>query len=260
MTAWRSGIIGAAFLSACQLLLEASPEQLVEGAHCQDGADNDGDDATDCEDTDCASAPACIPPVVCGDGVRQAPEVCDGEDLGGQDCASLGFLGGALTCTEDCAALDDAACFRPEDCQNNQEDDGDGLLDCADPDCALACQDACNVPSAITEDTDLTGSNEGHTASQDGGTGPGCFGTSAPEVAYAVDPPLSGTMRLTLSAQVELGVYVRTACDDQNSVLLCHLGPDPVELPVTEGVPLFVIVDGRAGDVGDFFLSVRFLP
>ena len=46
----------------------------------------------------------------CGDGVRHAEaEVCDGEDLGDADCASEGFVGGTLACTERCE-LDTTAC------------------------------------------------------------------------------------------------------------------------------------------------------
>ena len=42
---------------------------------------------------------------VCGDGVRDGSEQCDGADLGGATCASLsgGFVqGGTLTCNPDC--------------------------------------------------------------------------------------------------------------------------------------------------------------
>jgi hypothetical protein len=40
---------------------------------------------------------------VCGDGVRDAPEDCDGADLGGADCTTLGFYDAAgLACTAYC--------------------------------------------------------------------------------------------------------------------------------------------------------------
>lgn len=38
----------------------------------------------------------------CGNGSREAPEACDGLDLGGIACGDLGFLGGALACAADC--------------------------------------------------------------------------------------------------------------------------------------------------------------
>lgn len=51
------------------------------------------------------------PKPFCGDGVIDPEESCDGTDLGGHSCESLGFvLGGVLTCTEDCE-LNVAGCF-----------------------------------------------------------------------------------------------------------------------------------------------------
>lgn len=70
----------------------------------------------------------------CGDGVREGDEACDGEDLAGNTCPSLGFDGGELGCV-DCE-FDTSDCFRVERCDNGTDDDGDGLTDCADPDCA----------------------------------------------------------------------------------------------------------------------------
>jgi hypothetical protein len=48
----------------------------------------------------------------CGDGVRSADEACEGDDLGGETCASRGFALGALRCGSDCA-LDVSGCFTP---------------------------------------------------------------------------------------------------------------------------------------------------
>ncbi|HDP36736.1 MAG TPA: hypothetical protein ENN27_02525, partial [Candidatus Atribacteria bacterium] len=38
----------------------------------------------------------------CGDGVIQSDEECDGDNLGGATCVSLGFSGGILSCRNDC--------------------------------------------------------------------------------------------------------------------------------------------------------------
>ncbi len=47
---------------------------------------------------------------VCGNGVVDGDESCDGEDLGGQTCADRpGFVGGTLTCLNDCT-FDTAQC------------------------------------------------------------------------------------------------------------------------------------------------------
>ena len=39
---------------------------------------------------------------VCGNGVIEGTEACDGLDLGGQTCLTLGFDGGSLVCAGDC--------------------------------------------------------------------------------------------------------------------------------------------------------------
>lgn len=41
-------------------------------------------------------------PNQCGDGALQGSESCDGFELNGASCQSLGFVDGSLTCTEDC--------------------------------------------------------------------------------------------------------------------------------------------------------------
>ena len=48
-------------------------------------------------------------PPVCGNNVKESGEACDGNDLGGQTCASQGFSGGTLTCNGDCS-LNTSAC------------------------------------------------------------------------------------------------------------------------------------------------------
>ena len=39
---------------------------------------------------------------VCGNGVKEGGEQCDGSDLGGTTCQSLGYSGGTLSCNADC--------------------------------------------------------------------------------------------------------------------------------------------------------------
>jgi len=65
----------------------------------------------------------------CGDGIIQAEEEeeCDGVELGGASCESLGFHGGALSCAADCT-LDLSACEDAGRC-------GDGEVQSLDEDC-----------------------------------------------------------------------------------------------------------------------------
>ncbi len=50
-----------------------------------------------------------IEPALCGNGIRQPGEECDGNDLGGQTCVSLGYVGGTLSCKADCT-FDTSGC------------------------------------------------------------------------------------------------------------------------------------------------------
>jgi hypothetical protein len=87
--------------------------------------DSDGDDLTNGQelgDPDCAWRPGqplpgqpttnpaeARDPDRCGDGLSQAGEACDGEDLDGLTCVSLGFMDGELVCGAHCI-LSSMAC------------------------------------------------------------------------------------------------------------------------------------------------------
>ena len=60
------------------------------------------------------------PVVLCGNGMLDGPEECDGANLDAMDCTTLGFTGGALTCTPSCI-FDKSKCTSPS-C-------GDGTVD-----------------------------------------------------------------------------------------------------------------------------------
>lgn len=64
-------------------------------------------DAT--ETTDTSTTGGTGVDAVCGDGVAEGKEACDGDDLAGASCISEGFYSGALACDVDCL-LDTAAC------------------------------------------------------------------------------------------------------------------------------------------------------
>src|SRR5690554_5593843 len=92
----------------------------------------------------------CTAPWTCADGIIQAPEVCDGEGLGGADCASLGFDKGTLGCANSCLEFDTAACVSDGECapktcategaQCGAIDDGcGGTLDCGECAGDLSC-------------------------------------------------------------------------------------------------------------------------
>ena len=110
---------------------------------CTDGIDNDGDGATDCEDSDCADQ--CTED--CFDGIDNDGDTfvdCDDADCAGQcteDCTDgMDNDGdGLIDCDdEDC----DGSC--PEVCDDGRDNDGDGLIDCDDEDCDGSCPEVCD--------------------------------------------------------------------------------------------------------------------
>lgn len=79
----------------------------------------------------------------CGDGKRNGPEACEGGDLGGATCQSLGFSGGTLTCSASCTH-NTAGCQQIV-CGNGQCQQGEDSCNCPgdcpdDPNSCSPCQ------------------------------------------------------------------------------------------------------------------------
>lgn len=152
---------------------------------CNNGHDDDGDGLIDCQDPDCADFLACLPVnEVCdngqdddGDGDRDCNDsdcehhvACRPED---SCCAAHDTPGCHDYEIESCVCAQNAWCCEMEwdevcvamvsslscgeclpttevSCNNGTDDDGDGLLDCLDPDCdgnaECSCDSAHNSP------------------------------------------------------------------------------------------------------------------
>ena len=100
---------------------------------------------------------------VCGNGVKEPGEACDGSDLGGATCSTQGCTGGSLSCTvacdydrsacTGCAACDlDGTCEAGEDCTNCAADCissqgascGNDVCEVANGEDCLSCPQDCN--------------------------------------------------------------------------------------------------------------------
>jgi cysteine-rich repeat protein len=82
---------------------------------CDDANATSGDGCSSTCQTEpgyvCVGQPSvCSSGHVCGDNLAEGPEVCDGTDLRGQSCLSLGFSGGTLQCATDCTNYNTSTC------------------------------------------------------------------------------------------------------------------------------------------------------
>jgi hypothetical protein len=80
----------------------------------------------------------CSGPASCGDGTKDGSEVCDGNDLDGQTCETIGAGTGTLACAANCVIFDTTGCICAPSC---------GGLECGpDPVCGESCGE-CEVGS-----------------------------------------------------------------------------------------------------------------
>jgi hypothetical protein len=119
------------------LPLLACPDQPDDSAPpvvdeiCDDAIDNDGDGATDCDDSECANLFVCKNPPVDAGPAHDAGPASDATIApadGGQSIPADGGNGGS-------GPGDTGAALGDEICDDEIDNDGDLLLDCADPDC-----------------------------------------------------------------------------------------------------------------------------
>jgi hypothetical protein len=112
-----------------------------------DGDAGDGDGDGDAGDGDGDGNQA-----MCGNGVVEDGEVCDGTELAGSDCISLGFTGGTLECDEACQ-FNTKGCTM-EFCGNGILEPGEACdgMDIGDADC-IALGEGPGTPGCTVECT-----------------------------------------------------------------------------------------------------------
>ncbi|WP_437946503.1 DUF4215 domain-containing protein [Sorangium sp. So ce296] len=144
-----------------------------------------------------------------------------------------------------------------EECDDGNTTSGDGCSSTCVYELDVLCEDAAEL--AIGENTGSTTAG----ASVFEGS---CIGWDLPEAIHRFTPPSDGTLTLTLSAEADLGFYVREGCADFGSELGCAddggRGDDEtLAIDVAGGEPLFVIVDTYLPiGGGAYTLTVDFTP
>lgn len=197
----------------------------------------------------------------CGNGVRDLGELCDGDDFGDQTCKTFGFDTGSLRCTH-CVIFTDG-CAGDENCTDGQDQDGDGKVDCADSDCATACQSSCAGLELLGDPTVVVGNTVGHASELT----PSCVDSSVSgrELVYRFVPGNTGVVEITLhpTFTTDLNLSVRKSCANGASELGCSarsIGPNTdkrLVVPTQTGETVFVVIDGTGPGVqGGFTLEL----
>jgi cysteine-rich repeat protein len=198
---------------------------------------------------------------VCGNGVREADEDCDGADFGdaGTSCQRVGFSAGLLRCTLSCA-FDTGLCSGIEVCNDDRDNDGDDKADCSDPDCAAFCADPCGNAPAISDPASVKGSTEGRGATID----PSCkdpTGASGSEIVYRFSAQNTGMLDVLLTSTNQLNVSIRGTCANAATESACAPAGRRIATPIAKDQTVFVVVDGyESGSAGKFDLLVKSRP
>lgn len=190
---------------------------------CDDGTDNDGDQAIDCADVDCFNDPVC--------NVAGEASCADGMDNDGNN----------LTDCEDPICILNPCCAAPvEFCTNGVDDNANGLIDCEDPECR--CAPNCGPWSAEacgnSIDDDCDGDND--CADSDCTAHPACLDCLDPFADLDLDGDVDSTDFARWQRCVTVnGAPVATGCecldrdgdhvidiDDLDAFVFCASGPN----------------------------------
>ena len=198
---------------------------------------------------------------VCGNGVLEGDESCDGADFGaaGPSCQRVGYSQGVLLCTLTCT-FDKSQCTGFEVCDDLRDNDGDNKIDCSDPDCADVCANTCGSVSTLSDPATVKGSTEGRGKSLD----PSCkdpTGPSGSEIAYRFTAQNTGKLDVLLSSSNQLTVSIRGTCASATTESACAPAGRRIAAPIAKDQTVFIVVDGyEAQAEGKFDLSVKSRP
>ncbi|MEZ4383600.1 MAG: hypothetical protein R3A79_19875 [Nannocystaceae bacterium] len=97
-----------------------------------DGTSTSGDSDTSTTGTGTDTDTDTDGPDLCGNGVLDENEVCDGDKFGGKTCLDFGWTGGKLGCADDCSAISQSNC-----CQGGGSACSGSKPCCANLECTL---------------------------------------------------------------------------------------------------------------------------
>ncbi len=208
--------------------------------------------------------------VTCGDGEVNGDELCDGDDLNGATCASLGYNGNGTVACVDCA-FDVGGCVK---CGNGDIDPGedcdDGGVDSEDG-CDTNCHwEGVTCNTAIVVALDLGETSTITTTNADGPAAPGtCLNAMGAGRIFRVEPGASGFLTAWVQRDgtaFDSSLRMAFVCaNDAPSLCADSYVPDLADgldqppggevgsLRVQGSVPVHVWVDAwDAAAVGDF--------
>jgi hypothetical protein len=230
-------------------------------------------------------------PGICGNDIINAFEACDGVELSGQDCGSLGFAGGTLSCLADCSAYDTSECVYGGDCCADNMSPG-----CEDPTCTAAvcafddfcclmtwdqqCADeatlepacagvggSCPPPPFPCEDENIgtatgAGVSTGTTVGDDDDLDGSCGNGNGEDRVIRFTSTVAGDYTFdTIGSSFNTELSLFGSCD-QMSEIACNdnigMGNPQSQLTQTlaAGQTVLVVIDGFNGASGDYVLNI----
>jgi hypothetical protein len=156
----------------------------------------------------------------------------------------------------------------PEDCINGTDDDGDGLVDCADPECAG--ESFCSGPAACEEPAGTLDCGQNITGTTSGGSQRfldySCFGERevGPEIAYMLMAEVGSqvTVSMTPTAGIDLDLFLVPAltgtCDpDACTGSSTNGGTATEEITFTvDSGGTYILIDSYGTQGGSFSLTL----
>jgi len=203
----------------------------------------------DCDDLEPCTADKCGADNICDHNPRPDGTGCDdGDPCTERDrCAAGVCEPGPNTCPTS------------EVCDDQEDNDGDTLVDCDDPDCAgtLGCEAACDADLLVTCDAIVRG-----TTGEDDNTfsGYGCVGwtESGPDRVLGFQHDTGGDVAIALLTPfggADLDVFLLDASCEPGTGCLAA-GNQTVVFEAQAGAGYYVVVDGWDGQAGPFTLVV----